>query len=99
LEIESSKDWPEPEVPADIKKGLAAASAKVKEIWKTTTPVARWDWIRWIQSTNNPETRANRIVVACSKMNAGEKRPCCFNRSACCVIEVSKGGVLLEPEK
>lgn len=97
IEMEPAEKWPEPDVPADIKKALAAAAPKVREVWNTTTTMARWDWIRWIRSTNNPDTRAKRIVVACSKMKAGEKRPCCFNRSMCTEPEVSKGGVLLEP--
>ncbi len=57
-----------------------------------------WDWIRWIRSINNPETRAKRIVVAASKMKSGMRNPCCFNRSACTDSEVSKGGVLVESE-
>ena len=95
LSIEPMKDWPEPEIPADVRKALAA-DAKARAIWTATTPAARWDWIRWIRSTNNPDTRAKRIVVACSKMRSGERRPCCFNRSMCTEPAVSKGGVLLE---
>lgn len=96
LEIESMKDWPNPDVPSDIKKGIAAVPAAEK-MWKEITPMARWDWIRWIRSTNNLETRAKRIRVACSKMKSGERRPCCFNRSMCTEPAVSKGEVLLEP--
>jgi len=69
--------------------------ARVRDVWHDSTVMARWDWVHSIQSTNNPDTRAKRIVVACSKMNNGEKRPCCFNRSACCEPAVSKGGVLI----
>ncbi len=98
LEMEPTEDWPEPEVPADLKKALSAAPAKVREIWKGTSVMARWDWIRSIRCTNNPATRAKRIEVACSKMNDGKKRQCCFNRSICTEPEVSKGGVLFEPE-
>jgi hypothetical protein len=96
LEIEPSKDWPEPPVPADIQRGLVD-DPKTRALWKDITPMARWDWIRWIRATNNADTRANRITVARSKMLAGERRPCCFNRSACTEPAVSKGGVLVEP--
>lgn len=95
LAMEPMERWTEPDVPPDLKKALAA-DAKARAIWEATTPAARWDWIRWVRSTKNLETRANRIEVACSKMRAGERRPCCFNRSMCTDPEVSKGGVLVE---
>ena len=96
LEIEPIKEWPEPPVPADVKKALAA-DPKARAVWMDTTPMARWDWIRSIVSTENPDTRKKRITVACSKLRSGEKRQCCFNRSMCCEIAVSKSGVLLQP--
>lgn len=98
LAIESTKEWPEPEVPADVKTALAA-DPKAHNLWMDITPMARWDWIRWIRATNQSETRKRRIVVAFSKLKAGERRPCCFNRTMCTEPSVSKGGVLLEPEK
>lgn len=94
LEIEPIKEWPEPKVPADLKKALTD-SATAYETWKDITPAARWDWIRWIGSTKNPETRKKRIGVALSKMNAGSRRPCCFNRNSCTDPEVSNNGILL----
>lgn len=94
--IEPTKDWPEPEVPADIQAALDA-DPQIEALWKRVTPLARWEWIRWIRATNQKETRKHRIEVACSKLMAGERRPCCFNRNMCCVPEVSKSGVLLTP--
>jgi bacteriocin resistance YdeI/OmpD-like protein/uncharacterized protein DUF1905 len=96
LEIESTKEWPEPKVPADLKTALAAAP-QAHTLWMDITPMARWDWIRWIGATKQPETRRRRIEVACSKLKAGERRPCCFNRSLCAEPYVSHNGVLLEP--
>jgi hypothetical protein len=98
LEIESTKDWPEPNVPADLKTALGRHPA-VQKLWTDITPMARWEWIRWIGSTSRDETRKRRIEVAFSKLSSGERRPCCFNRSMCCVPDVSKNGVLLEPER
>ena len=94
--IEPSKDWPEPEIPADLKKALAA-DPEAHAIWDDITPMARWDWLRWIGSTAKSETRAKHVVVALSKMKNGTRRPCCFNRALCTVSEVSRGGALLEP--
>jgi len=94
--IEPTKEWPEPEVPADLKNALAAAP-KAHALWMDTTPNARWDWIRWIGSTKQPETRRRRIETTCSKLKAGERMPCCFNRNLCCEPYVSNNGMLLEP--
>lgn len=96
VSLAPSKDWPEPDVPDDLKAALAA-DQEGNAIWADITPMARWDWIRWIRATNNPETRKNHVVVALSKMKHGTRRPCCFNRSMCTDFTVSKNGVLLEP--
>ncbi len=93
--VEPSKDWPEPEVPADLNRALAS-DPEANALWLQITPMARWDWLRWIHATNNPETRSRRIEVALSKLKAGERRPCCFNRNLCTEPEVSKNGVLID---
>jgi hypothetical protein len=94
--VEPSKEWPEPEVPVDLNKALTS-DPRANALWVKITPMARWDWLRWIRATNNQETRSRRIEVALSKLKAGERRPCCFNRNLCTEPEVSKNGVLIEP--
>jgi hypothetical protein len=96
LAIEPSKEWPEPQVPQDLKTALMG-NPEVQALWKDITPMARWDWIRWIRATMNQDTRKRRIETAFSKLKSGERRPCCFNRTVCTVSEVSKNGMLLEP--
>jgi hypothetical protein len=96
IAVEPSKAWPEPEIPADLNQALAS-DPQANALWEEITPMARWDWLRWIRATNNRETRSRRIEVALSKLKAGERRPCCFNRNLCTEPEVSKNGVLLEP--
>jgi hypothetical protein len=96
MEIESTKDWPEPEVPADV-VGALKSDDRANTLWADITPMARWDWLRWIASTGRSETRKRRIEVALSKLKAGNRRPCCFNRTMCTVPSVSKNGVLLKP--
>lgn len=96
IAVEPSKAWPEPEVPVDLNKALAS-DPHANALWVKITPMARWDWLRWIRATNNRETRSRRIEVALSKLKAGERRPCCFNRNLCTEPEVSKNGILIEP--
>ena len=80
LEIAPATEEPEPEVPSDLRKALAAA-AQTRALWSAITPMARRDWIHWIVSAKRPETRARRIDNACAMLAAGKRRPCCFDRS------------------
>ena len=97
VDIEVTKDWPEPSVPQDLAAALAAAPQQVQDVWDETTPMARWEWVRWVNATKNPDTRSRRVEVSISKMNSGKRRPCCFNLSACTDPDLSKNGRLLEP--
>ena len=70
-------DEPEPKVPADLRKVLAAAP-KAKAQWNDLTPLARQDFIMWIDSAKQPATRKRRIESVPSKLASGKRRPCCF---------------------
>ena len=97
LELESVKDWPEPSVPQDLKTALAAAPQKIQGLWREITPMARWEWVRWVNATQNLATRKRRVEVSISKMKSGKRRPCCFNLAACTDPNLSKNGRLTEP--
>jgi hypothetical protein len=97
LDIEVTKDWPEPSVPQDLATALAAAPQEIQDLWTEITPMARWEWVRWVSSTKNPDTRIRRVDVSISKMESGKRRPCCFNLSACTDPDLSKNGRLLDP--
>ena len=81
LEIAPAEEEPEPEVPADLRKALSAATSKARALWSDITPNARRDWIHWITSAKQAETRERRIKNACSMLAAGKRRVCCFDRS------------------
>jgi uncharacterized protein YdeI (YjbR/CyaY-like superfamily) len=81
LEIAPVAEEPEPRVPADLRKALAAASPGTRNVWSDITPLARRDWIHWIVSAKQGETRARRIRTACDMLAKGKRRPCCFDRS------------------
>ena len=97
LDIEVAKDWPEPSVPHDLATALVAAPQKIQNLWNEITPMARWEWVRWVNATKNPDTRRRRVDVSISKMKSGKRRPCCFNLSACTDPDLSKNGRLLQP--
>jgi uncharacterized protein YdeI (YjbR/CyaY-like superfamily) len=46
--------------------------------WQDITPLARNEWICWIQSAKKAETRAKRLDWGCSNLRDGKRRPCCW---------------------
>jgi uncharacterized protein YdeI (YjbR/CyaY-like superfamily) len=68
-------------VPADLRKALTTADPKARKLWSDITTNARRDWIHWITSAKQAETRARRIKNACSMLAVGKRRVCCFDRS------------------
>ena len=64
-------------VPTDLRKVLAAAS-KANALWENLTPLARRDFITWIESAKQPETRARRLESIPSRLLSGKRRPCCY---------------------
>lgn len=97
LAIEPLKDWPEPNVPQDFEAALASAPQKIQDLWKDITPMARWEWVRWVNATRNPDTRKRRVEVSISKMKNGKRRPCCFNLASCTDPHLSRNGRLIQP--
>lgn len=74
------KSGREPElagVPSDLHKVLAA-SPKAKAQWDDLTPIARRDFISWINSAKQQETRKRRVDSVPSKLASGKRRPCCY---------------------
>ena len=68
----------EPRVPTALRKALAA-TPMAKAQWRDLTPIARRDFISWMDSAKQPETRRRRIEKACSMLVAGKRRPCCYS--------------------
>ena len=64
-------------VPADLKKALTS-DPKVLTAWEDITPLARNEWICWIESAKKAETRSRRIEWGCSSLKDGKRRPCCW---------------------
>jgi uncharacterized protein YdeI (YjbR/CyaY-like superfamily) len=71
------KKGTEPKLPADLRKVLAA-SPPAKARWEDLTPIARRDFVTWIESAKQPETRKRRVESVPSRLASGKRRPCCY---------------------
>ena len=94
VEVEPTREWPEPRIPADLRRALSAASPDIRDLWEAITPMARWEWVRWVNATKNADTRKRRVEVSISKMSHGKRRPCCFDLASCTDPDLSKNGKL-----
>ncbi len=68
---------PEPKIPSDLNNAINANSL-VLIAWKGLTPIARRDFVGWVEQAKQEETRKRRIEVTCSKLLSGKRRPCCY---------------------
>ena len=71
---------PEPALPADLRAALAQAPGANAQ-WQAITIAARRDFIQWLDTARQAETRVRRIRTACDMLAQGKRRICCFDRS------------------
>ncbi len=64
-------------VPADLRKVLISSPA-AKTAWEDITPLARNEWICWIESVKKPETRRLHVKRTRAELIKGKRRPCCW---------------------
>lgn len=64
-------------MPADLRKALAA-DAKVLALWADITPLARNEFICWVETAKQFETRKRRVKRTCEELLEGNRRPCCW---------------------
>ena len=64
-------------LPDDLRKMLQE-NCDAATLWEDITPLARNEWICWVESPKQAATRARRIEVGQSKMREGMRRPCCW---------------------
>ena len=65
------------ELPQDLRDALIA-DAEALERWEQITPLARNEWICWVEHAKRAETRMTRIARTREELKAGKKRPCCW---------------------
>lgn len=71
---------PEPNLPAAFRK-LLEASESAQQTWNRTTTLAKIDWVHWIESAKQAETRDKRAIDAIGMLARGKARVCCFDPS------------------
>lgn len=64
-------------VPADLRKALLA-NKQANVAWQDITPLARNEWICWVESPKQAETRKHRVERTVSELVDGMRRPCCW---------------------
>jgi uncharacterized protein YdeI (YjbR/CyaY-like superfamily) len=64
-------------LPADLMNALEG-DPEALATWQDITPLARNEWICWIESAKKLETRLKRIDWGCSNLSEGKRRPCCW---------------------
>jgi len=64
-------------VPADLRDALLS-DPKALAAWEDITPLARNEWICWVEDAKKPETRTRRIQRASVYLTGGKRRPCCW---------------------
>lgn len=67
----------EVKIPTDLKKVLSAKAATLA-LWKDLTPIGQRDFISWIESAKQEETRRRRVESVPSRLASGKRRPCCY---------------------
>jgi len=65
------------DLPADFGQALSKSETGLST-WLDITPLARNDWICWIQSAKKQATRDKRIRWGLENLKAGQRRPCCW---------------------
>ena len=64
-------------IPDDLRSALLA-DAQAVELWNDITPLARNEWLCWVETAKLIETRNKRIARVVSELIEGMRRPCCW---------------------
>lgn len=64
-------------VPTDMQK-ILTSSPTIHTVWEDITPLARNEWICWVESAKQKETRNRRMRIMGENLKAGKRRPCCW---------------------
>ena len=65
------------ELPGDLRAALAA-NATALEAWEDITPLARNEFICWVENAKQQATRERRIRRTQAELEDCMRRPCCW---------------------
>ena len=65
------------DLPADLRDTLSA-SATALAAWNDITPLARNEFICWVEDAKQETTRERRIKRTQESLEEGKRRPCCW---------------------
>jgi uncharacterized protein YdeI (YjbR/CyaY-like superfamily) len=65
------------ELPADLREGLTVSETAL-DAWKDITPLARNEFICWVEDAKQQKTRERRIRRTQEELEEGMRRPCCW---------------------
>jgi uncharacterized protein YdeI (YjbR/CyaY-like superfamily) len=65
------------ELPADLHTALLA-NATALDAWNDITPLARNEFICWVEDAKQMTTRERRIRRTQEELEEGQRRPCCW---------------------
>ncbi len=64
-------------LPADLRSALLSSPTALAA-WEDITPLARNEWICWVESVKRAETRREHVERVCTELTEGMRRPCCW---------------------
>ncbi len=64
-------------MPADLRQALTADDPALAA-WGDITPLARNEWICWVEDAKKDDTRERRIQRTHTELAEGKRRPCCW---------------------
>ena len=64
-------------LPRDLRSALTA-NATALGAWRDITPLARNEFICWVEDAKQEETRRRRIRRTQEELEEGQRRPCCW---------------------
>lgn len=65
------------DLPGDLKQAIRGEPAALAT-WTDITPLARNEWICWVEDAKQLKTRQKRIAWGTENLRDGKRRPCCW---------------------
>ena len=65
------------ELPKDLRTALVG-NPTARDAWTDITPLARNEFICWVEDAKQQQTRERRIRRTQEELEEGQRRPCCW---------------------